>query len=476
MKRIIKIDILATVVLGFAMTAAAREISLSVYNNDFALVKDQRGLEFKAGVNEFRFTDVAATIEPSSVRFRSLDDSSARIVEQNFQFDLVGSAKLMEKYIDQPVEVLTVKGELISGKLLRAQEKDLILQREDGLRILSNQQIAGIKLAKLPEGLLTRPTLVWQMYTAKGGKQLVQLDYLARSIKWEMNYNATLSPDEKRIDLDGWVTLTNNSGTSFPQARISLIAGETGREEQPRWQDTTSGVDVLRTLSKLSPSTQRGKELSEQFGEYHLYRLGDRTDVSSGQIKQVKLISAKAIASEKIYLYDGSKVPIILARQNIDPNFGREGNKKVNVVLAIENRADRNLGVALPPGLARIFKRDQDKSLEFIGEDKIPATAVDERVLMYIGDAFDLVGERTQTEFRRTSQRTIEEAFKIELKNHKKEPVTIMVIERLYRWSNWEILSSSDKYDKINSRTIRYMISLKPDEAKTVEYRVRYSW
>jgi hypothetical protein len=159
-----------------------------------------------------------------------------------------------------------------------------------------------------------------------------------------------------------------------------------------------------------------------------------------------------------------------------NPSFGREGNKKINVVLALENRADRNLGIALPPGLVRIFKRDQDKSQEFIGEDKLPPTAVDERVLLYIGDAFDLTGTRTQTDFRRVSDRIIEEAFKIELKNHKKEPVTIMVIEKMYRGSFWEITENSAAYEKLNSRTVRFNVPLKPDETKTIEYRVRYTW
>jgi hypothetical protein len=469
MKTILTVTLLILTFAGIA--SAERELSLSVYNDNFALVKDGRVMVFQGGVNEFRFTDVAATIEPTSVRFRSLDDPEAKIVEQNFQFDLVGSRKLLEKYIDKPIEILTIKGDVLTGKLLRQEKQEIILQTEEGLRIVSAKQIAGIKLAQLPEGLLTRPTLLWQMYTAKAGEQKIQLDYLAKQIKWDMNYNAVLSENEKTLDIDGWVTLTNNSGTAFPDAAVTLIAGSPNQREQPR---PSFGVEYLRSLSTLKPTTQRGEEISETFGEYHLYRLPKKTTVIASQIKQVKMIQARSVPVEKIYLYDGAQVRFVPYRTYTDPRFGQETNKKVNVLLSIENRADRNLGIALPPGLARIFKRDKDKSLEFIGEDKLPATAVDERVLLYIGDAFDLVGERTQTDFKQVSNRVIEEAFKIELKNHKTEPVTIMAIEKLYRWSDWKILESSQDYKKLDSRTIRFDVTLQPDETKTIEYRVRY--
>jgi hypothetical protein len=454
-----------------AVTFADRKLSLSVYNDNFALVKDVRSMDLQKGVSEFRFTDVAATIEPTSVRFRSLSDPDARIVEQNYQFDLVNSSKLLNKYIDRKVEVLTLKGDLVTGKLLRPETDNLILQTDGGLKILSAKQIAGVKLADLPEGLLTRPTLMWQMYSPKGGSQDVQLDYLARQISWAMNYNAVLSEDEKSLDIDGWITLTNNSGTAFPNANITLLAGKPNRGEI-----STYGVDYYRSLSSLAPTTQRGNETAESFGEYKLYRLHEKTSVNTGEIKQIKLIRAQNVAVEKIYLYDGSQVQFSPYQIYNDPDFGREGNKKVNVLLLLENRADKNLGVSLPPGLARIFKRDKDQSLEFVGEDKVPATAVDERVLIYIGDAFDLVGERTQTEFKRMTDRVVEESFKIEVKNHKTEPVTIRVIEKMYRGSDWKIVQNSQTYQKLDSRTIRFDVPLKPDETKTVEYRVRYQW
>lgn len=478
--------IIACLMMIVTTTAASgqREVSLSVYHDDFALVKDQRTLDLDGGVTEFRFTDVAATIDPTSVRFTSKDDPEARIVEQNFQFDLVEGPKLLGKYIDHSVSVLTQNNEVIEGTLLQANDDTIILKTTNGIQILIADQVAGVKLTELPEGLLTRPTLVWQIYAPEGGKQTIQLDYLAKQIKWAMNYNAVLAEDEKTLNLDGWVTLTNNSGTSFENAAVTLIAGsptKPQKQEYPDWQyrpqlPPSFGIDYFRSLSPLAPGTQRGEETAETFGEYHLYRLPEKTNVNAGQVKQIKLIQARDVPVEKFYLYDGSKTRFIPFQKYIDPRFGLEENTKVNVILAIENRGDRNLGVALPPGLARIFKRDKDQSLEFVGEDKVPATSVDERVLLYIGDAFDLVGKRTQTNFNRISQSQIEETFEIELKNHKSEPVTILVIEKLYRGSNWQIRESSEKYQKLDSRTIRFDVSLNPDETRTIEYTVRYQW
>ncbi len=451
--------------------SVARQCALTIYNDDFALVKDVRVIDLQAGVTEFRFTDVAASIEPTSVRFRSLDDPKTRVVEQNFQFDLVNSVKLLGKYIDREIELMTQKGELIVGTLLKAENNQIILRTKEGLKIISAEQINAVKLAKLPKGLLTKPTLVWQIYSPKSGKQKVQLDYLAKNISWKVNYNAELSSDEKNISLMGWVTITNNSGTSFPDANIALIAGQTN---QPDRQMYSYGIDYLRAMSSFKPSGERGDEKSESFGEYRLYRLPIKTTLKNNQIKQIKLIQANNVPVKKIYLYDGAKVRFYPYRTYFAPDFGREYNKKVNVILTVENRADNNLGVALPIGLARIYKRDKDGSLEFVGEDKVPPTSVDEKLMMYIGDAFDITGKRVQTDFKRISKHAIEEAFEITLKNHKSEAVTITVIEKLYRWSNWNILKVSDKYEKLNSRTIKFEIPISPNSEHKITYRVRY--
>ena len=469
MKRLFLIIIL----LSSSICLAARDLSLTIYNSDFALVKDSRILNLAKGLSKFQFADVAATIEPSSVRFRSLGNPQTKVIEQNFQFDLVSSSKLLQKYIDKEIEILTCKDEIITGKLLRAESGEIIIQDNEGLRIISSEQISAVKLATLPKGLLIRPTLLWQIYSPKSGRQKIQLDYIANKIKWDVNYNAELSDDDKTLNMTGWVTITNGCGTAFPDAKVALIAGEVNRQRQGLF---SYGIDYLRSISTLSPSKQSGRELSEALGEYRLYKLSRKTTIGNNQIKQIKLIQAKDIPVNKIYLYDGAKVRFSPYRSYFSPNFGKDENTKVNVIVSIENRADHNLGIALPPGLARIYKRDKDKSLEFIGEDKVPPSSIDARILLYIGDSFDITGQRTQTDFKRISSRVVEEAFRIKLKNHKKKNVTITVIEKLYRWSNWKILTSSHKFTKINSRTIKFLIPLESDSEQTLEYRVRYSF
>jgi hypothetical protein len=468
-----KSAVLMLCIASSLFAADDRAIKLTIYNSGNALIKDTRTLDLKAGVNLFRFTDVAATIDPTSVRFRSQTDPAARIIEQNFEFDLVGSQKLLEKYIDRTIETMTRSGELISGTLLSAERVNIIIQTDAGLKILPTETLAAIRLTDLPEGLITKPTLVWQMLTEKGGTQNIQLDYLAEGITWEVAYNAVLSDDEKSLDIAGWATLTNHCGTTFPSADVTLISGSPSNDDDRTF---ASGVEYLRTISTLAPTTQRGNETAETFSEYHLYRLASPTTLAANQIKQIQQITATAVPVKKIYLYDGANVRFSYFGRYSDPGFGRDENKKVNTILQLENRADHRLGIALPQGKVRLYKRDSDGSQEFIGEDRLPDTAVDERILLYMGDAFDLTGQRKQTNFKRISEHVFEESFAVTVKNHKTEAVTITVIEKLYRSSDWRILESSQKYDKLNSRTIRFDVPLQGDEEKTITYRVRYTW
>ena len=475
MKRIIIILISSIITIclsGNVRSCLARDISLTIYNDNFALIKDTRILDLQAGITEFRFTDVAASIEPESVRFHSLDNDKTRIVEQNFQFDIVNSLKVLNKYIGRKIEILTRNGHIINGTLLNHEKGQLIIRIDNEIRFVMLRQIQAIRLANLPKGLIIRPTLVWQIYSPITGKQKVQLDYLAKNINWRVDYNAELASDEKTISLTGWVTITNNSGTDFPKANITLIAGKPNNPNNVY----SYGIDYLRTIStpNVKLSAARGNDKSESFSEYHLYRLPNETNLKNKQIKQIKLIQANNVAVRKIYLYDGAKVQFYPYRTYFTPEFGRNSNKKVNVIIEIANNSDNNLGIALPQGLARIYKRDKDRSLEFVGEDKIPSTSADEKIMLYLGDAFDITGNRIQTDFKRISSHTIEEAFEITLKNHKSEPVNIIVIEKLYRCANWTILSASDKYRKLNARTIKFDIPIKPNTEKKITYRVRY--
>ncbi len=454
-------------------------VRLTVYNDNFALVKDRRVLDepLKKGINLIRFTDVASTIDATSVYFRSLTDPDASVVEQNYEFDLVNADKLLAKYVDKPITAHTKDGNLYEGVLMSFDKRQLVLaeDRDKGpiFMVERGENIKRIQFSELPEGLLTRPTLVWELATGKQGRHTVEVSYIASNIRWRADYNLVLNPDDTRIDLSGWVTIQNNTGTAYKNAAVKLLAGD------PRVDYGTHefgyGQDYYKLMmTKLAPTAEKGKDVSRAFGDYRMYTLGEPTTANNNQVKQIELITAADAPITKTYLYDGAKVRWQWSRRYWDPNFGKEVNKKVNVLIEIENRADRNLGIALPKGKCRVYKKDTDGSLEFIGEDMIDHTSRDERVVLYIGDAFDIVGERKQTDFKRISDHVCEEAFEIKLRNHKEESVTVKILEKLCRWSEWEMIIQSTDFEKLNARTIIFPVEIKPDGEVIVTYRVRY--
>jgi hypothetical protein len=456
-------------------------VRLTIYNNNFALVKDRRELpdELKQGINIIRFRDVAATLDPTSVNFRSLTDPEATVVEQNYEFDLVSGEKLLQKYIDKKITVHTQDGRSYEGTLMSFDARQLVLaqDKEKGpiFMVERGENIKRIQFSTLPEGLLTRPTLVWEVEARKPGKHLVEVSYIAQQMRWRSDYNIVLNADDTAVDLSGWVTIENNTGTTYPDARLKLLAGE------PRVDYTQMpwgyGHDYYKLVRTLAPTDRKGADPSRAIGDYRMYTLSAPTTVNSNQIKQIELITAAKVPVTKTYVYDGAKITWYRHGHYFDPGYGRgESNKKVNVLVEIENRADQHLGIALPKGKARVYKKDTDGSLEFIGEDLVNHTARDERVVLYIGDAFDIVGERKQTEFQRITDRQVEEAFEIKVRNHKKEPVTVKVLEKLYRGGEWTVLQKSHDFEQIDSRTIIFPVTVQPDKEVTVTYRVRYQY
>jgi len=455
-------------------------VRLTVYNNNFALVKDRRQLDepFRKGLNLLRFRDVAATIDATSVRFRSLTDPAATVVEQNYEFDLVKADKLLAKYIDRTIAVHTKDGRLYEGVLMSFDGRQLVLAEDKAkgpiFMVERGDNVKRIVFGELPEGLLTRPTLVWEVEANQAGKHLVEVSYIANNIRWRCDYNLVLAPDDKALDLSGWVTLQNHTGTGYQNAAVKLLAGDP--RVDPHRVQWTYGADYYKQLSKLAPTDRQGEDPSRVFGEYRMYTLDEPTTVADRQIKQIELLRAAGVTLTKTYVYDGAKIQWHRYSRYWDAAFGREENKKVNVIISFENRADNRLGIALPQGKCRVYKKDDDGSLEFVGEDTVDHTPRDEKVALYIGDAFDIVGERKQTDFRKISDRVCEEVFEIKVRNHKTEPVTVEVLEKLYRWSEWKVLAKSHDYRKEDSRTIVFPVTVEPDKEVTVTYRVRYQW
>jgi len=463
----------------FAMSLAplqpiGADVALTIYNNDFAVVREQRQMDFTSGLQTVRFTDVAAQIDATSVTFRSITEPATTVLEQNFEFDLVSADKLLQKFIDQKVRVLTQDGSRYEGELMSFDPNYLVLQggeEADGLLMITRpDNIKDIQFAESPDGLLTRPTLVWQVSSPSEGSQQIEVAYQTRGIEWEATYNAILNQDDTLLDLNGWVTITNRAGATFKEANIKLMAGDVRKEAPPQ---------PMMMESRVAPSAAPPDQFEEKaFFEYHLYTLQRQTTLADNQIKQIELLSANEVPVKKIYRFDSSPMSFYGGLNQRPEVPGTKEARKINVVLELTNREEDKLGMPLPGGLVRLNKRDPDDgSLEFIGEDRIDHTPRNEKITLTVGDAFDIVGETTRTDFKvETGRKMMTESWEIEIRNRKEEKVTVEVYATLFRWSNWEITQHSQDFEKIDAQTILFPVEVEADGEKKVSYTVRYTW
>lgn len=497
--------ITASAVLALCLSAAHGEVSLTIYSSadpagfdpqqfiaqqrqghdpnfawqvpGFGVVRDERELEFQEGRNTLSFTDVAAFMDPTTVSFADLTDADAStVLEQQFKFDLVSPDKILDRYIDRDVTVRLEVGdgvEEVTGKLLSNNQGQLVLQTADGLRLFSRAQ-GQIKLGELPGGLITKPTLQWLVDSKAAGKRSVRTTYQTSGLTWKADYNLVLNGDDTAADLAAWVTLINLSGIGYPDAKLKLIAGDV-QKIQPQMMRGGRMLDA-----KMAATAEAGFE-EKSFYEYHLYTLPRRTDIAQNTTQQLALFPTVSGAKvEKVLVYDATS----FARHwgygspMAERAFGVESDKKVDVFIRFKNKQDNKLGVPLPRGKVRVFKQDDaDKSLEFIGEDLIDHTAKNETVLIRTGQAFDVTGQRTQTNFTSDVRgKVMTESFKIELANAKDKPQKVVIVERLYRWSNWQLTEKSQDYKKIDARTIHFEVEVPAEGKMTVEYTVKYTW
>lgn len=448
-----------------AVEAAEAGVALTVYNQGTALVRDRRQFDLRAGVNEIRFRDVAAAIDPTSVLFKSLTDPAGTVVlEQNYEFDLVGAETLLDKYIDQEIEVVTEDGTRHRGTLLSGRGS-LILQTAEGeVRVLGD--VRQFSFPELPEGLITRPTLVWRLQAEQAGAHDVEVTYLTGGLNWQADYVLLLAADERSIDLDGWITLTNTSGATYRDAQLKLIAGDLQRLPQPGLAAQEIPFEEARAAP--TPSVEQ-----RDFFEYHLYEIPRPVTVKDKESKQIEFVSAAGVPAEKFFVYDGLQCRYCSypGYAVTDPSYGVASNPKVMVMVEFDTE---QVEADLPRGRVRVYQEDVDGAALLIGEDAIDHTPQGERVRLYVGDAFDLVGERVQTDFRRPSAHRIEETYEITLRNHKEEAVEIRVVEHLFRWTEWEILEATHEYTKLDSGTIEFRARVPADGETTVRYTVRY--
>lgn len=441
--------------------AEQSQVALTVYNSNIALVREQREIELAAGANTLQFVDVPAQIMPTTVHIKSLSDAQAlRVLEQNYEYDLLSPEKLLEKFVGQEVKIFdknyyTGKDEIATATLLST-NNGTVYQINNEIHINPPGRVI---LPQVPENLMAKPTLVWLLQASRAGKQKVEASYLTNQINWQADYVAVLNVDDTKADLTGWVTIDNKSGTSYQNATLKLVAGDVHRLTPPQVYDK-----VIAMESRMQAAPPQFKE--EAFFEYHLYTLDRPATVKDNQTKQVTLLSAAAIPIVKRLLFKGQQMYFF--------DMYGEGSfqkQKVSVVLEIDNTQKNNLGMPLPKGAVRVYKADKDGGNQFVGEDAIDHTPKDEQFSIKMGEAFDVVGERKQTDFKRISSSVTESAWEISLRNHKTEAATVRVSEPVP--GDWEVLSNSHKYTKADAHTLQFDVSVAKNAEVKVSYRVR---
>ena len=445
-------------------------VGLTIYNDNFAVVREARNMKFEKGQNTVRFTDVASAIDPTSVKFTCLSSPGAvSVLEQNYEYDLVNTDSLLKRYIDKQV-VVAIRGggsdarKFVEGTLLAGVGGDLIVKSNasTGLEVIERASVEGISLKEMPDDLVTRPTLVWLTDAKKAGEQLCEVTYTTGAIGWKADYTAILNADDTALGFSGWVTIDNTSGAGYKDATLKLIAGDVRRIQPPE----ETGVLYERDMvAKAVPATPAFEEKS--FMEYHMYTLGRKSTINNNQVKQIEFIEpAEGAKAKKIYVYE---------RSDYWNPRGGDQSKKVMVKIEFENKKENKLGIALPKGKVRVFKKDPaDNSLQFVGEDEIDHTPTDEKLSLYIGDAFDIVAEHTLVDSKEQLGKH-RESHKIELRNRKNEEVTVLVDEKFARWVYWEVEKSTQEYEKKDAYTARFPVKVGANASVTLEYTVVWS-
>ena len=481
-----------------AQTASGRHsVDLTIYNMNLALVREERSLDLTKGMNRIVVPDIPATIDGTSLHFASLSDpSGVHVLEQNYQYDLVHQAKLLEKYIGHEVEFVrldeatkkefTVKGRLLAsgwqaqlnpgayGSIPYYAVGSMVAEVDGKIEIAPTGRLI---LPTLPEGLILKPQLEWLVTSSRAGTQRTEISYLAGQLSWNCNYVALLAANDTKLDLTGWVTVRNHSGTTFRNAGLKLVAGDVNLVQEP--EGYASAGKALRSMARDEAAAPQFQQ--KELFEYKLYALQRRTDISDNETKQIELTSASGVTASKVFIYDGIadqwRYWVNNASYRGQGSFGQQSNTKVGVFVTFRNEEESGLGIPLPKGKVRVYKRDDDGKEQFVGEDEIDHTPKNEEVRLYLGNAFDLVGERAQKDFKSfAGGRVIEETIGIKIRNHKTETADVYVYEHPWRWSEWEIVRSSVKWEKVDQTTVRFPLKLKKDEEQMVTYVIRYSW
>ena len=437
-----------------ASSAKASENHVTIYNDNLALIKQERILETENVDRPIRFTGVAAKLIPSSVHLRSVSGNKAlQVIEQNFEYDLISSEKILEKYIGHPLEIITEYGDFMKGLLLNNPPGSLVLRSEEGIRLIPWNDRTTITVEELPEGLITRPTLVWKLSGVKGGHEAVEVSYLTTGMDWHAEYVGLLDEASSGMNLDAWVSVNSRCGATFEDARLKLVAGEVHRAPAQEAVRRAKGVYQMEAEAR----TDRGFE-DREFFEYHMYELDRRITLRNNQIKQIALFPPATVSTEKEFFY----------------NAARDA-EKVEVRLTFVNQESAGPGRPLPAGVFRIYKRDQG-GLEFVGEDRIDHTPRGETVKVTMGMAFDLRAGRKVVEIRKVSERSERRLIEIKLRNYKEDRDVEVVVEETLYYRDWEIEEANFPYTQKDVNHLEFLVPVGAQGETVVRYRVLHRW
>jgi len=459
---LVVLAVLVTASIGSAATLAVTrevqtEVMVTIYNGNLGLVKDVREVRIPLGLTEAQFMDVAAQIDPTTVHLRSLSDPAGlKILEQNYEYYLLSSDKLLEKYVGRTVRLYQSDGTFHEARLLSTAGPVFEINGQIHLGYSGR-----LVLPSLPDNLVAKPTLVWLLRNQTAPVQKVEASYLTGGITWKADYVMVVNDSDTRSDLTGWVTIDNKSGATYGNAALKLVAGDVNRARDGRREGR-----LMELAAKAASAREASRDFAEEgFFEYHLYTLDGRTTIKNQQTKQLALLNAADVPVTKHLVFYG-------AQDYYRTQYGMPmSNQKVSVLLELQNGKAQRLGVPLPKGKVRVYKADAGGSQQFIGEDWIDHTPTDERVKIKLGEAFDVVGERTQKEWRKLGPGLWEVEWEIALRNHKKQDQTVTVIEPVP--GDWQVLHSTHTYEKPEAHTLRFSIPVPKEGAAKLVYRVR---
>lgn len=452
---------------GSEQTTTAKDrqsVNITVYNSNLGLVRETRRLNLPAGRIALRFADVTAQIRPETVHLASLLSPAAlRILEQNYQYDLLNPAKLLDKFVGKEI-TLVLRRFQSNSEIFEPVQATLLsnnagqVWRINGQIVINPTNIVEMRFPDVPKNLVATPTLVWDVENRDAGAQTLEASYLTNGMNWRADYVLVVNADDTKGDVQGWVTLTNSSGATFEDARLQLVAGDVNRVSEQR------DYAVAGAMARKEMSESDFKE--QGFFEYHLYTLQRPTTIRDNETKQVSLLEAAGFDVKKEFVINGQRY--YYTNYN---NPGQPIKEKVGVFIQFRNAQQNKLGMPLPAGTIRLYKKDSSGNQQFIGEDKIDHTPKDEDVRVKVGDAFDIVAERKQTDYKVIARNVYEYAYEIKIRNHKDTAVTVVVNEPI--GGDWEMITSSFEAKKTAAFAAQFNVPVAKDGEATLSYRVR---